>query len=96
MNKFSYIYILGNTRPTLYIGVTNNLIRRIDEHKQEVADGFTKKYHIKKLLYYEVFDNIEFAILREKELKHWKREWKLDLIRKFNPQFKDLYNDILY
>lgn len=95
MNKPYYVYILGNTRPTLYIGVTNNLIRRVYEHKQELVEGFTKKYHIKKLLYYEILDSIESAIEREKQLKHWVREWKLDVIRKFNPDFKDLYNSIL-
>lgn len=95
MNKNYYVYILGNTRPTLYIGITNNLIRRVDEHKNELVEGFTKKYHIKKLLYYEIFESVENAIEREKQLKHWAREWKLDLIKKFNPEFKDLSDSII-
>jgi len=93
--KNYYVYIIGNSRPTLYIGVTNNLVRRVYEHKEGLVDGFTKKYSLKKLLYFEVLQNIEEALKREKRLKHWNREWKLSLIRKFNPQFKDLYKQIL-
>jgi putative endonuclease len=90
-----YVYIVGNDRPTLYIGVTNNLRKRIYEHRQGFVDGFTKKYHLKKLLYYELFIDPGNAIVREKQLKHWNREWKLDLIKKMNPEFKDLYQKIL-
>lgn len=90
-----YVYILGNERPTLYIGVTNNLIKRIYEHRNQIVDGFTKVYKIHKLLYFEEHQEIELAILREKQLKKWKREWKLRLIREMNSEFKDLYNDIM-
>ncbi|MBI4990966.1 GIY-YIG nuclease family protein [Candidatus Gottesmanbacteria bacterium] len=90
-----YVYILGNNRPTLYIGVTNNLIRRVYEHKQGLVKGFTKKYGLKKLLYFEVFTNIEDALIREKRLKHWEREWKLNLIKKANPSLRDLYENII-
>jgi len=69
---------MGNFRPTLYIGVTNNLIRRVYEHKQGLADGFTKKYERKKLLNYEIFQDINQAFEREKQLKHWNRSWKLE------------------
>lgn len=90
-----YIYIIGNDRPTLYIGVTNNLIRRIYEHKQEFVAGFTKKYHLKKLLYFETFSFIEDALNREKQLKHWEREWKINLIKSQNPDFIDLYDSLI-
>lgn len=90
-----YVYVMGNRRPTLYIGVTNDLVRRVYEHKQGLADGFTKKYGLNKLLYYEQFLSVEDAIIREKRLKHWNRKWKLDLIQKLNPTLKDLYPEIL-
>ena len=90
-----YVYIMGNRRPTLYVGVTNGLVRRVYEHKQGFVEGFTKKYGLHNLLYFEEFSSIEDAILREKRLKHWNREWKLDLIRKRNPTLKDLYPEIV-
>lgn len=86
---------MGNSRPTLYIGITNDLIRRAYEHKEMLIEGFTKKYKLKKLLYFEVFDFVEDAIAREKQLKHWNRAWKLELIKKTNPQLRDLYSDIV-
>ena len=91
MDKQSYIYIMAN-RPngTLYIGVTSDLIRRNLEHKNGLSDGFTKKYSINLLVYYEVFDDIYNALTREKQLKKWKREWKIALIEKQNPQWDDL------
>ena len=94
MKQF-YVYIMGNERPTLYIGVTNNLVRRVFEHKNGTADGFTKRYKLNKLLYFESFQWVEDAIMREKQLKHWNREWKLELIKKMNPLLKDLYSSIL-
>ena len=94
MNKSYYIYILGNDRPTLYIGITNDLVRRVYEHKQGFVDGFTSKYNLKKLLDFEIFNNVTDAITREKQLKHWNREWKLQLIKKENPTLRDLYNKI--
>ena len=95
MSKTYYVYILGNSRPTLYIGVTNNLIRRMWEHKNGLIDGFTKRYDLKVLLYFEQFSYVEDAIKREKQLKHWNRKWKLDLIKKTNPEFRDLYASII-
>jgi len=90
-----YVYIMGNQRPTLYIGVTNDLVRRVYEHKEKLAEGFTKRYNTNKLLYFELFDDPEQAIVREKQLKHWNREWKLELVRKHNSSLKDLYEDII-
>ncbi len=92
--KNYYVYIMGNIRPTLYIGVTNDLIRRVYEHKHGLEEGFTKKYNLKKLLYFESCSRIENALAREKQLKHWNRGWKLNLIRKMNPSFRDLYENI--
>jgi len=95
MRKQAFVYIIGNNRPTLYIGVTSNLIKRVYEHKQGLVDGFSKKYQLYKLLYYEVFGDIEEAIKREKQLKNWHREWKLNLIKSKNPDFKNLYPEIV-
>lgn len=75
----------------MYIGVTNDLIRRCYEHRNGVIEGFTKKYNCKMLIYYEAFDRIEDAILREKRLKKWNRQWKIELIEKSNPGWVDLY-----
>ena len=94
MNKSYYVYIVGNQHPTLYIGVTNDLVRRIHEHKEGSVRGFTRKYHLRNLLYFECFDDPTDAITREKQLKHWNREWKLELIKNTNPTLKDLYFDI--
>ncbi len=94
--KFSSVYILCSKRNgTLYIGVTKNLPKRIYEHKSKLADSFTKKHNIDKLVYYECFDLIIDAIKREKILKHYKREAKLELIESFNPSWKDLYHEII-
>lgn len=89
-----YVYILTNMpNGTLYIGMTNNLERRILEHKSGSVEGFTKKYGLKTLIYFEVHQNVNEAILREKQLKKWKRQWKIDLIEKDNPNWSDLTND---
>lgn len=94
--KTYYIYILANKRNgTLYIGVTNDLIRRVSEHKNKLIDGFTKKYGVDKLVYFEESLNIESAIIREKQLKSWNRKWKLLLIEKDNSTWKDLFLDLL-
>ena len=86
-----YVYILSNRKHTvLYIGVTNNLQRRLYEHKNEMVDGFTKRYHIHRLVYFEEFDHIDQAIAREKMLKGWRRERKDTLITSFNPDWNDL------
>lgn len=90
-----FVYIMASKRNgTLYIGVTNDLRRRIYEHKNELIDGFTKRYHIKNLVYYEQTTDINEAILREKRLKKWNRAWKIELIEKLNPNWEDLYKDI--
>lgn len=86
-----YVYILANkARGTLYIGVTSDLYKRIGEHKQGVMSSFTKKYSVKRLVYYEIFQEIEFAIAREKQLKNWHRQWKINLIESVNPLWHDL------
>lgn len=91
-----YVYILFNKKNgTLYIGVTSNLIKRIYEHKNKLADGFTKKYDVNKLGYYEICDDITTAIKREKQLKAGNRRKKIDLIEKNNPEWNDLYHEIL-
>ena len=85
------MYILTNKRNTVfYIGVTNNIVKRVYEHRMELVEGFTKKYKVKKLVYVEEFKDINEAIRREKLLKTWNRVWKLDLIRKVNPSFEDM------
>ena len=90
--KIFYTYILANNRNgTIYIGITNNFEKRIKQHKTKTHEqSFTSKYEINKLVYYESTKNAESAITREKQLKNWKRQWKLDLIEKNNPQWKDL------
>lgn len=94
--KQYYIYILSNfTRTVLYTGVTNNLIKRIWQHKQNLVEGFTKKYAVHDLLYYENFDDPTSAIEREKQIKNYSRKKKELLITKFNPQLKDLFQDLL-
>ena len=94
MNKTCAVYIMTNYSETsLYIGVTSNLQRRIWEHKNKTVDGFTKKYNVDRLVYYELTDSIETAINREKQLKRWHRDWKIYLIKEMNPEFRDLSLD---
>mgnify|MGYP001570666809 CR=1 FL=1 len=90
-----YVYIMASISRVLYVGVTNNLIKRTEEHKDEIVDGFSKKYKTKKLVYYEYFTDINYAIMREKEIKKWRREKKIALIEGVNSQWKDLYFDII-
>ncbi len=93
--KTSYIYILTNKNHTvLYIGVTSDRFKRIYEHKNHLVDGFTKKYKVSKLVYYEQFSEIITAIQREKQIKKWNRSWKIDLIEKLNSEWKDLYDNL--
>ena len=90
-----YVYILASKiGGTLYIGVTNDLIRRVAEHKLQLVESFTKEYGVVKLVYFEQFDDPENAIRREKRLKKWKRDWKIALIEKDNPDWNDLYAGI--
>ena len=90
MQNLYFVYILSNANRTIYIGVTNNLERRIAQHKLGEFEGFTKKYSVHLLVYYEWFSDIQEAIRREKQLKKWNRAWKLELIEKKNPQWVDL------
>jgi putative endonuclease len=96
MEKSYYVYILTNrTNTTLYIGVTNNLVRRVHEHKNKLVEGFTKKYNLNKLVYFEQTPSVESAIDREKQLKAGSRKKKLDLINSLNCDWKDLYVEIV-
>jgi putative endonuclease len=91
-----YVYIMASKKKgTLYIGVTSNLIKRVYEHKNNLVEGFTKKYGIHNLVYYEQTEDANSAIQREKRMKAWKRQWKIELIESMNPNWKDLYNDII-
>ena len=91
-----YVYILSNKKNgTLYIGVTRNLVRRIYEHKEDLIEGFTQKYKVHNLVYYEQTNNVIVALIREKQLKKWNRQWKINLIEKENPDWLDLYDKII-
>ena len=92
--KSYYVYILASKRNgTSYVGVTSNLVKRINEHKEGAVLGFSKRYNVKKLVYYEETNDVQIALQREKRLKKWKRQWKLDLIEKENPTWRDLSNN---
>ena len=92
---YYYVYILANKpRGTLYVGITNDLIRRVYQHCDGSVPGFTKRYGLKQLVHFERYETPTLAIQREKNIKHWSRMWKLDLINASNPQWRDLYNDI--
>jgi putative endonuclease len=94
MNHY-YIYILASKRNgTLYIGVTNDLIKRVYDHRNDIIDGFTKKYRVHNLVYYEDTRDVNSAT-REKQMKKWKRQWKIELIKKMNPKWEDLYPGLL-
>lgn len=94
--KPGYIYIMTNQKNgTVYVGVTSDLIKRVYEHKNELCDGFTKKYNLKTLVYYEVFEEIVSAIIREKQLKAGNRKKKIKLIESLNPNWSDLYPSLL-
>ena len=94
MDKVYVVYILTNyNETTFYIGVTSNIQKRIWEHKNKIVEGFTQKYNVIKLVYYEVTENVESALNREKQLKRWHRQWKINLIKEMNPEFRDLSED---
>ncbi len=96
MTEHFYVYILASRHNgVLYIGETNNLARRVWEHKTNAVDGFTKKYNVHHLVWYEVGDSASAVITREKQLKKWKRAWKVQLIEKMNPEWRDLYEEIV-
>ena len=93
--KYYFVYILASKKNgVLYIGVTNDLVRRVYEHKNNMIKGFTKKYNVHRLIYYETFNDPYHAIQREKRLKKWNRDWKTRLIKKGNPEWKDLYDTL--
>ena len=90
------VYLLASRRNgTLYVGVTSDLVKRVWEHKEDLADGFTKRYGVHTLVWYELHESMEVAIRREKAIKGWKRRWKLELIEKHNPGWRDLYDEVL-
>ena len=96
MNRQPCVYILASQRNgTLYIGVTSNLIKRVWEHQTNIVEGFTKKYKVHTLVWYEIHETKNSAIQREKTLKKWRRKWKIRLIESFNPDWKDLYEIIV-
>ncbi len=95
MQKQYFVYIMSNKSRTLYTGVTNDLIRRVFEHKNKLTDGFTKKYNLNQLVWYEVADEPESAITREKQIKGWLRQRKISLIEEMNPEWDDLSKEIL-
>ena len=96
MEKKGFVYILFSEKNgTLYTGVTSNLVKRVYEHKQKLVYGFTKKYNVDKLGYFEIYESIEQAIEREKQIKAGSRKKKIDLIEKENPSWKDLYSSII-
>ena len=95
-HKHYCIYILASEQyGTLYIGVTSNLIKRVYEHKNDLVEGFTKRLHVHNLVYYETSEDVNSAIAREKQLKRWKRKWKIELIERENPEWRDLYYELL-
>jgi putative endonuclease len=96
MSKQYYVYVLASKRNgTLYVGVTDDLVKRVDQHKDGLVDGFTKKYKIHMLVHYESGSDVNAAILREKQLKKWDRAWKMRIIEEVNPEWRDLYYDLL-
>jgi putative endonuclease len=95
MKENFYIYILASQRRgTLYVGVTSNLTKRVYEHKRGLADGFTKQYGVHRLVYYEIAEDAEAALTRERQIKKWNRAWKLRLIEEHNPEWEDLYSSL--
>lgn len=91
-----FVYILASKRNgTLYVGVTNDLLKRVYEHKNDFVEGFTKKYGVHRLVYYEQCEDFDTALQREKRIKEWKRKWKIELIEQGNPEWKDLYEVIV-
>jgi putative endonuclease len=93
--KFSYVYIVTNKRRgVLYIGVTTDLVRRISEHRQSLIAGFSKRYNLTGLVWYEVHEDVRAAIQREKNLKRWYRDWKIALVEKDNPEWRDLFEEM--
>jgi putative endonuclease len=96
MNRAFYVYLLATRRDgPLYVGITNDLMRRVSEHKNKTFKGFTARYNVDRLVYFETIEQPDAAILREKQLKRWRREWKVQLIEKDNPEWDDLFERLL-
>jgi putative endonuclease len=96
MSGCYYVYILANRRyGTLYVGITNNIVRRVFEHRIDLVEGFTKEHQVHHLVWYESHDDVLQAIVREKRIKKWRRDWKVNLIQGINPEWKDLYEEFL-
>jgi putative endonuclease len=96
MQKQYYVYIMASKKHgTLYIGATDDLVKRVYQHKNNLVEGFTKKYNIHMLVYHESTSNANSMVTRERQLKKWNRQWKIELIEKFNPEWKDLYEEII-
>ncbi len=94
--KCGYVYMLASKpNGTLYIGATSNLVRRVSEHREGIVDGFTKRYGVHRLVYFERYESIVSAISREKQMKKWRRAWKVGLIQAYNPEWKDLYGSLV-
>ncbi|MCB8982111.1 MAG: GIY-YIG nuclease family protein [Ardenticatenaceae bacterium] len=94
--KTYFVYIMASKKNgTLYIGITNDLIRRVWQHKNDIHDGFTKQYGVHRLVWYEAHRDVNEAIQREKQMKKWRRQWKINVIEEQNPDWNDLYNDLL-
>lgn len=92
MEKYYYVYLLASgPQGTLYVGVTNNLVRRVAEHREKLAESFTKRHEVMSLVWFETHASIDAAILREKQIKRWKRQWKIELFSQINPKWEDLY-----
>jgi len=96
MRDHSYVVYILASKPngTLYVGVTNDLVRRVQEHREGLVPGFTKRHGVRTLVYFELHCDINIAILREKRIKRWLRKWKLELIERENPQWRDLWNEL--
>jgi len=95
MNTY-YVYLMASQKNgTLYVGVTNDLVRRVWEHKNDILEGFTKKYGVHRLVWYEETTDVDVAIQREKQIKKWRRQWKINLINKENPEREDLYDRLI-
>jgi len=93
--KTFHVYIMASRKDgPIYIGITSDLVRRVYQHKNEVYEGFTKRYNIKRLVYVEEYNNFDEAVTREKQLKKWNRAWKIELIEKDNKEWKDLYDEL--
>jgi putative endonuclease len=94
--QYSFVYIMASRKNgTMYVGVTSNLLQRTYQHRNHLVEGFTDKYRVVNLVYFETYDDLKMAIAREKQLKRWRRAWKINLIEKDNPEWKDLFDQLI-